>query len=375
MQQIYPLYPFCEEDYPPGSITQIFGTVATLQGNNVLKQHLKTPALLKVMLEGLRKKLEENRVDAIVIDKGHLFMELVPMSLGIPYVHIWTVLHMDFSGATPICIFPWPHETTPGAHARNIAGVKQVQGFFAPAADSAKIYAEKYGLQIDWDDPRATHSKLAEITQTPREFDFPNIPWPAEFHYAGPFHDDDGREEIPFPWEKLNGKLLIYASLGTLVNGIDKIYNAILAAAASLPFTQLVLSIGDNVNAEALSPIPADAIMVRKAPQIALLKRAALCITHAGINTVLESLAQGVPMVALPITYDQPGIAVRIAFHGVGEFIAFENITENLLLELIQKVLDNSEYRNRARYLQQIIADTKGLDGAASIIEQALLNR
>jgi MGT family glycosyltransferase len=367
--------PFCEEDYPPGSITQIFGTVATLQGNNVLKQHLKTPALLKVMLEGLRKKLEENRVDAIVIDKGHLFMELVPMSLGIPYVHIWTVLHMDFSGATPICVFPWPHETTAEAHARNIAGVKQVQGYFAPAADSAKIYAEKYGLQIDWDDPRATHSKLAEITQTPSEFDLPNIPWPARFHYAGPFHDDDGREEITFPWEKLNGKPLIYASLGTLVNGIEKIYSTILAAAGSLPSTQLVLSIGNNVHADALSPVPADAIIVRKAPQIALLKRAALCITHAGINTVLESLAQGVPMVALPITYDQPGIAVRIAFHGVGEFIAFDNLTENRLLELIQKVLDSSEYRNKACYFQQIIADTKGLDGAASIIEQALLNR
>lgn len=367
--------PFCEEDYPPGSMAKIFGTVATLQGNNVLKQHLKTPALLKVMLEGLRKKLEENRVDALVIDKGHLFMELVPMSLGIPYVHIWTVLHMDFSGATPICVFPWPHETTPEAHARNIAGVKQVQGFFAPAADSAKIYAEKYGLQIDWDDPRATFSELAEITQTPREFDLPNIPLPATFHYAGPFHDDDGREEVPFPWEKLNGKPLIYASLGTLVNGIEKMYSAILAAAASLPSTQLVLSIGNHVNADALSPVPADAIIVRKAPQIALLKRAALCITHAGINTVLESLAQGVPMVALPITYDQPGIAVRIAFHGVGEFIAFENLTENRLLELVQKVLEDSEYRDKARYFQQIIADTKGLDEAASIIEQALLNR
>jgi MGT family glycosyltransferase len=136
-----------------------------------------------------------------------------------------------------------------------------------------------------------------------------------------------------------------------------------------------VLSIGNDVNADALSPVPADAIIVRKAPQIALLKRAALCITHAGINTVLESLAQGVPMVALPITYDQPGIAVRIAFHRAGEFIAFDNLTENRLLELIQKVLDSSEYRNKARYFQQIIADTKGLDGAASLIEQALLNR
>lgn len=39
---------------------------------------------------------------------------------------------------------------------------------------------------------------------------------------------------------------------------------------------------------------------VRTAPQIELLKRASLCITHAGLNTALQALAQGVPMVANP---------------------------------------------------------------------------
>jgi hypothetical protein len=54
-------------------------------------------------------------------------------------------------------------------------------------------YAEKIGLQINWNDPTATTSKLAVITQTPKEFDFPGTPWPAQFHYAGPFHDSEGR--------------------------------------------------------------------------------------------------------------------------------------------------------------------------------------
>lgn len=70
------------------------------------------------------------------------------MSLGIPYVYIWTILHMDLSGATPVCVFPWPHETTQEAHSRNIAGVKQLQESFAPAADSAKIYAENMDCRL-----------------------------------------------------------------------------------------------------------------------------------------------------------------------------------------------------------------------------------
>ena len=50
-------------------------------------------------------------------------------------------------------------------------------------------YAEKVGLEIDWSDFTATASKLAVITQTPKEFELPDIPRPAEFHYTGPFHD------------------------------------------------------------------------------------------------------------------------------------------------------------------------------------------
>jgi hypothetical protein len=62
--------------------------------------------------------------------------------------------------------------------------------------------------------------------------------------------------------------------------------------------------------------------LVSYAPQIEILKRSSLCITHAGLNTVLESLSSGVPMVALPITNDQPGVAARIADKKVGVVIS-----------------------------------------------------
>jgi zeaxanthin glucosyltransferase len=48
------------------------------------------------------------------------------------------------------------------------------------------------------------------------------------------------------------------------------------------------------------------------APQQAVLARADLCITHAGLNTVLDALVAGVPLLALPIAFDQPGVAARI---------------------------------------------------------------
>ena len=194
--------PFCEKEYPTGSITKEYAGLAKLHGIDVLRHSAEQlhPARLKASLEHLPEKLKETGVEALVIDTIHFFIELVPMSLGIPYVHVWNVLHLDRTGATPPSFFSWPYETSPEAVARNIEGLKTIGSFLAPIFAVAKSYAEKTGLQIDWNDPDATVSKLAVITQTPKKFDFPiNCNWPPQFHYTGPLHDGNGREEIPFP--------------------------------------------------------------------------------------------------------------------------------------------------------------------------------
>jgi zeaxanthin glucosyltransferase len=296
-----------------------------------------------VAFDYLADKLTTTGVEALVIDTVHFFIELVPLSISVPYVHIWNVLHLDFSGATPASVFSCPLDSSPEGLNRNAENLRKLGAILGPLAEIVRSYAEKVGLNIDWNDSAATVSKLAVITQTPKEFDFPGIPWPAQFHYAGPFHDDEGRGRYPFPWEQLTGKPLIYASLRTPVNGLDDVYKNLLKAVEPLEDVQVVLSVGKNINPENLGRIPSNTIAVRSAPQIELLKRAALCITHAGLNTVLESLARGVPIVAIPIGYDQPGSAGRIAHHGVGEFIELDELTAERLRGLIEKSFARSE--------------------------------
>jgi MGT family glycosyltransferase len=138
-----------------------------------------------------------------------------------------------------------------------------------------------------------------------------------------------------------------------------------------MPDVQLVLSVGNNLKLEELCNVPENTIVVRKAPQIELLKRSSLCITHAGLNTTLESLAYGVPMVAIPIAFDQPGNALRIAFHQVGEFVEVDNLTTERLRTLVEQVSSTPSYRENARRFQAVIAKTNGLDVAANIVEEA----
>jgi MGT family glycosyltransferase len=364
--------PFCENEYPPGSIDKGWGAVANLHGLDVIRYSARVlvPELLTAALKHLPGKIAETGVKALVLDSLY-FIEIVPTHLRVPYVLIWSVLHLDFSGATPLGLYSWPRETTPEALARNVAGLQTFGELRGPVLAIAQAYADRNELEIDCGNPAAASRELAVITQTPKEFDFPIPDLPPKFHYAGPLHDNDGREPVPFRWEKLTSKPLIYASMGTLVNGLKNVYHTILEAVSEFPDMQVVLSVGRNVDPNDLGPVPANTIVVSSAPQIELLKRATLCITHAGLNTTLEALAQGVPLVAIPIGYDQPGVASRIAYHGVGEFVELGDLSKRRLSELIAKVTSNPSYRDKARWFQTVLREKRGLDVAADIIEQA----
>src|SRR5438105_9347389 len=121
--------------------------------------------------------------------------------------------------------------------------------------------------------------------------------------------------------------------------------------------TQLVLSIGDQLDPKQIGPVPSNAIIVKQTPQLELLKRTSVCITHAGLNTVLESLAQGVPQVAIPVAYDQPGVAARILHKRTGVVTSLDKLAADHLAILLTEVLNDSIYRDNARKLQKAIAE------------------
>jgi zeaxanthin glucosyltransferase len=156
------------------------------------------------------------------------------------------------------------------------------------------------------------------------------------------------------------------------LNGRVDIFQAIVAALAKNKNLQLVLSVGDQVDPKQIGPVPSNAVIVKRAPQLELLKQTSVCITHAGLNTVLESLAQGVPQLAIPITYDQPGVAARIAHKQTGVVTSLDKLSADHLAFLVNQVLTDTTYRENARNLQKAIADANGLSVAADLIEESL---
>jgi zeaxanthin glucosyltransferase len=368
-----PFVPCSEAAYPAGSAGKLVRRLSELSGEEALQFTVNTmmKGYTASLFESLPNTLSKAGVDGIVLDQYQPYVELIPMHLRMPFVHVSNALHVDYTGRTPICFVDWPYETGVDALARNREGVRRARKLFEPVTEIAQAYANRVGLSIDWKNPHSTLSPLAWVTQCPREFDFGRAPDFPQFHYAGPFHDGSGRMDFDFPWQQLTGEPIVYASMGTLQNGLIDIFRSIAQAAVGLTELQFVLAVGAQLDPNQLGDIPANVVVVSHAPQIEILKRSSLCITHAGLNTVLESLSSGVPMLALPITNDQPGVAARIADKKVGVVISPDQASPANFVAAIKQVLADSTVRDNVHRVQKAIRSVDGLSIAADILETA----
>ncbi|MGB6826443.1 MAG: glycosyltransferase, partial [Terracidiphilus sp.] len=149
--------------------------------------------------------------------------------------------------------------------------------------------------------------ELAHITQLPECLDFPRSMLPRNFYYTGPFTNQAARPHVDFPWDRLNGRPIIYASLGTTRNVQAFVFHLVAEACQDLDL-QLVISLGGRFDPEMFSDLPGKPLVTKYAPQLELLKLAKVVITHGGPNTVFEALMEGRPMVAIPLAHDQPAV-------------------------------------------------------------------
>ena len=134
---------------------------------------------------------------------------------------------------------------------------------------------------------------------------------------------------------------------------------------------QLVVSHGGGLSQEQASALPGNPLVVGYAPQEDLLSRAALTVTHAGLNTVLDSLAHGVPLVTIPITYEQPAIARRVERAGSGRVVPLAGMSSGPLGSALRDVLGNPHYRVAASRIGEAIRRAGGVKRAADLTEAA----
>ncbi|MBR6614546.1 MAG: glucosyltransferase, partial [Lachnospiraceae bacterium] len=110
---------------------------------------------------------------------------------------------------------------------------------------------------------------------------------------------------------------LIYISMGTVNNDMMPLYKRCLTALADADY-QVIMSVGNLVSIEEFGALPEHFAVYSHVDQIAVLQQADAFISHCGMNSVNESLYFGVPLIMLPQTAEQSGVAERVSQLGAG---------------------------------------------------------
>lgn len=361
--------------HPPGSVEAVVARAANPGGPLGLRRVIGDVAAATDMLcAEAPAVLARIGADAIVADQMEAAGGLLADGLGLPFVSVACALPVNRDPRIPLPVMPWGYAADARGERLNEGSSRVYDWLMEPHNAVIRRHAAHWGLR-----GRRTLadclSPLAQLSQTTAGFDFPRSAPEPHFHHVGPLRG--ARTEEPALDLPLDAaRPFVFASLGTLQGGRFALFQRI-ARACRAEGVQLLIAHCDRldaVQAEALLRCGATAV-TGFAPQRAALERADAVVTHAGLNTALDALEAGTPQLALPIAFDQPGVAARIVHAGTGVKLLPPLATVAALRRALRRLLDAPEFARRSRALGQEIAAAGGAERAADLAEAALRAR
>ena len=184
--------------------------------------------------------------------------------------------------------------------------------------------------------------------------------FPEHFAFVGPSVRPAQSETVK------TGEKLIYISMGTVNNDMLALYQACIEAVRGTNW-QVILSVGDQVDIRNLQKMSENVYVYSSVDQIAVLKKADVFLTHCGMNSASEGLYFGVPLVMLPQTTEQGGVANRVLQVGAG--IKLEKTSAASILDAVNTVLRDASYK---KYAEEIACGFKKCTGAKGAADRIL---
>lgn len=229
--------------------------LGNLNGFQAVKHSVQwMAAVANTTLRDAPEVIRATAIEALLIDQASPEGGTVAQYLDLPFVSICSAIMLNRDPNIPPVLTSWNYDPTWRGVLHNRIGYGLLGQVAKPITKTIQSYRQQWNLP-DPDSGRDGYSQLAQIAQQPAEFEFPRKELPSCFHFTGPFSNPMSRERIPFPFEKLTGQPLIYASLGTLQNQYLWIFQAIAQACAGLD-VQLVISLGRRASPKSLPQLP-----------------------------------------------------------------------------------------------------------------------
>jgi MGT family glycosyltransferase len=305
----------------------------------------------------LRERVRAEAADCIVYDPMCVWGQMMAESAGPRRALFSTTYVMDAAA-------PLTRELNSRARGGRAPSWRMILAMLE-VAWAARVVHWRHGL------PRLdlggfTPSEPLNLVNVPRWFQPDSDFYDGRFHFLGPFLRP-GAGAGDFPLERLTGQPLLLVSLGT-VHTSTGFYRACVEAFAGSPW-QVVMGVG-KTDVAALGPLPENVLVRPHVPQLELLQRASAFITHGGMNSTLEALWFGVPMVAVPQEPEQEVTGRRLAELGLGVHLAPEGATVKALRDAVEAITTEASYRAKAAERSQAMREVDGARLAADELQR-----
>ncbi|MFE9425636.1 glycosyltransferase [Kitasatospora sp. NPDC006697] len=286
----------------------------------------------KFTLKPLDAVVREFRPDALLVDQHTPAGALVAHRHGLPWASL-----------------------APGALelGRPYRALPQVEGWMTGLLEG--LWQRAALPAAEFTDPRFSPHLVVATTGRPLLGDLPEAP-----HHAlvGPVLTERPADPA-FPWERLDpDRRTVLVTMGTMSDavGADFLHRTVRALAEDGEGVQAVIAAHRGAVPAAL---PDNVLVVERAPVLELLAKGAVdaVLCHGGMNTVVESLAHGVPLLIAPIRNDQPFVAQRVAEAGAGLRVPFARVTPAVIAERLRQLLGDASHRTAAELIgRQLLA-------------------
>lgn len=334
-------------------------------GTDIISMALEELSMTEACIDDLLVELKEDNIKAIVYDACCPWGKYLSESLQVPGINIVTTIV-----SSPWLIISDWHIS------KMILGILVRYSFtlIPSAAGRLKAILQRIGapyrnIFYHVFDFFASVGETNIVFNTERYQPFSNR-LSGEFEYVGAsiFDTRDVVHSEFRQFEQIESKPLIYISLGSLHNQRPEFYQTCIDAFRDSS-VEVVISIGKQLKVSQFRNVPKHIHLYNHVPQIYVLKHTDLFITHGGMNSFNEGLANGVPLLVCPQQFEQEFNGRRFAKMGVAKYFKLgESITASKIRANVQNILDNPVYQQNAMDYQQELLDCGGYRKAAEII-------
>lgn len=294
------------------------------------------------------------RPDVVVFDSMAVWGKHLARSLRIPAASSCPAFLIDYGARLPA-----EARTSSDGPPRRPSLVARLRYRALAAYVQARFGAETPTVQAFFTNPGDRTLVYTSRAFTPRAERFG-----AAYEFVGASIGERG-DAGDFPLEALAGRRVIYVAIGTILTNPALLRACVEAFGGS--HDVVVLSTGQT-GADALGTLPGNVIARPFVPQIDVLARASLFVTHCGMNSVTEALWHGVPMIAVPHTFEERHIAARVQELGAGVLLAQHGVTVDALRVAAERVLEQPSFRAASEALGRTLREAGGPSRAADVV-------